>query len=299
MNVACVSSAANDLGESPYWDVDAQRLFWIDAWRTQVWALDPATGETRCSELAIGARRPAHRLDRPSRSGRHDRRRQRRLSSPRSRARHGAPDRSGRGGSAGHEPAERRKMRPRRTVLVRLGQHRPSHAERRPVAARGGKRPRPDAGWPHRRQRHRLERRRPVDVPRRHVHQDGVALRLRPWLRCARQSAAFHLDRPYQRLRRRRDGRCGRLLLGGAVSWRRRRAVRSGRQAGAPCPPAGLQSHDVRVRRPRPRRPLRHLSQPFPRRGCSFGSSPWPGTSSPSRASACAAFPSQIGKVRA
>src|SRR5688500_2280443 len=53
LNIACVSSAANDLGESPYWDVDAKRLYWIDAWRTRVWALDPATGETRCSELGV------------------------------------------------------------------------------------------------------------------------------------------------------------------------------------------------------------------------------------------------------
>jgi L-arabinonolactonase len=53
LNIACVSSAANDLGESPYWDIDAKRLYWIDAWRTQVWALDPATGETRCSELGM------------------------------------------------------------------------------------------------------------------------------------------------------------------------------------------------------------------------------------------------------
>ena len=63
-----MSSAANDLGESPYWDVDARRLYWIDAWRTQVYALDPATGETRASSSG-GARRPADRLDRPSRGG--------------------------------------------------------------------------------------------------------------------------------------------------------------------------------------------------------------------------------------
>ncbi|MFZ5781455.1 MAG: SMP-30/gluconolactonase/LRE family protein [Pseudomonadota bacterium] len=50
-DIACVSSVANDLGESPCWDVAAQRLYWIDAWRSQVHALDPATGEARCLEL--------------------------------------------------------------------------------------------------------------------------------------------------------------------------------------------------------------------------------------------------------
>lgn len=51
LDIACVSSAANDLGESPYWDAGAQRLWWIDAWRTEVHALDPATGETRRTGL--------------------------------------------------------------------------------------------------------------------------------------------------------------------------------------------------------------------------------------------------------
>lgn len=52
-DIACVSSAANDLGESPYWDSAKRRLYWIDAWRSQVHELDPATGETRCMELGI------------------------------------------------------------------------------------------------------------------------------------------------------------------------------------------------------------------------------------------------------
>jgi sugar lactone lactonase YvrE len=51
LNITCVSTAANDLGESPYWDVEAGRLYWIDAWRTRVHALDPATGATECVEL--------------------------------------------------------------------------------------------------------------------------------------------------------------------------------------------------------------------------------------------------------
>lgn len=52
MNVACVSGVANDLGESPYWDAEAERLYWIDAWKTRVHALDPATGATFCTDLA-------------------------------------------------------------------------------------------------------------------------------------------------------------------------------------------------------------------------------------------------------
>ncbi len=52
LNIACVSSVASDLGESPYWDPDARRLHWIDAWRTEIHSLDPATGETHRSDFA-------------------------------------------------------------------------------------------------------------------------------------------------------------------------------------------------------------------------------------------------------
>ncbi len=51
MDIACVSSAADDLGESPYWDVEAKRLCWIDAWRVRIHALDPASGITRTADL--------------------------------------------------------------------------------------------------------------------------------------------------------------------------------------------------------------------------------------------------------
>lgn len=51
LDVACVSSAANDLGKSPCWDVDAQRLYWIDAWRAEVHAFDPATCRTSRADL--------------------------------------------------------------------------------------------------------------------------------------------------------------------------------------------------------------------------------------------------------
>jgi len=47
-----VSSVANDLGESPCWDPDTRRLYWIDAWRSEVHALDPSTRETSCTALA-------------------------------------------------------------------------------------------------------------------------------------------------------------------------------------------------------------------------------------------------------
>lgn len=46
-----MSSIANDLGESPHWDAEAGHLYWIDAWKTQVFAFDPATSETRCTDF--------------------------------------------------------------------------------------------------------------------------------------------------------------------------------------------------------------------------------------------------------
>ena len=51
LHIASVSSAADDLGESPYWDVDAQRLCWIDAWRAQVHSLAPASGAMSCADF--------------------------------------------------------------------------------------------------------------------------------------------------------------------------------------------------------------------------------------------------------
>lgn len=51
MDIVCVSDVANDLGESLCWDVEADRLYWIDAWKTRIYAFDPATGETCCTDL--------------------------------------------------------------------------------------------------------------------------------------------------------------------------------------------------------------------------------------------------------
>jgi L-arabinonolactonase len=51
LNIACISSVSNDLGESPYWDVEVKRLYWIDAWKTKVYAFDPATREICNTDL--------------------------------------------------------------------------------------------------------------------------------------------------------------------------------------------------------------------------------------------------------
>lgn len=52
MDVACISSTANDLGESLHWDAGAHRLYWVDAWKGTVQAFDPVTGEVRVSDFA-------------------------------------------------------------------------------------------------------------------------------------------------------------------------------------------------------------------------------------------------------
>ncbi len=51
LDIACACSVSNDLGESLHWDPDVERLYWIDAWRTRVYAFDPATNETCCVDL--------------------------------------------------------------------------------------------------------------------------------------------------------------------------------------------------------------------------------------------------------
>lgn len=51
MDIACISRTGNDLGESLFWDCADQRLYWIDAWRTKIYAFDPATHETCCTDL--------------------------------------------------------------------------------------------------------------------------------------------------------------------------------------------------------------------------------------------------------
>ena len=53
MDIVCISRYANDLGESLYWDAEAQRLYWIDAWKSRIHTYDPTTGETRCTDLAF------------------------------------------------------------------------------------------------------------------------------------------------------------------------------------------------------------------------------------------------------
>lgn len=51
LEIACVSSTSNDLGESLHWDVGGKRLYWIDAWKTKIFSFDPATGETSFTDL--------------------------------------------------------------------------------------------------------------------------------------------------------------------------------------------------------------------------------------------------------
>lgn len=52
MEIVCISSDSSDLGESLFWDADAKRLYWIDAWQARVFAFDPATSETRITDLS-------------------------------------------------------------------------------------------------------------------------------------------------------------------------------------------------------------------------------------------------------
>jgi L-arabinonolactonase len=52
VDITCVSSQANDLGESPCWDWRSGRLYWIDAWKAHIHSLDPVSGVTDCNEFA-------------------------------------------------------------------------------------------------------------------------------------------------------------------------------------------------------------------------------------------------------
>ena len=159
LNIACVSSAANDLGESPYWDVDARRLYWIDAWRMQVWALDPATGETRCSELAAAlAGLPIGSIGRHAAGGM--------IAGVKGGFHHLDPERGTARLIAAVEadrPATNRLNDGKCDRAGRFWCASVNTDHRTPTGAlwrlEFGKRARADAGWPHRRQRHRLERR--------------------------------------------------------------------------------------------------------------------------------------------
>jgi L-arabinonolactonase len=53
IEIACISSTPSDLGESLFWDVGAKRLYWIDAWRTKIFAFDPVSGETCAVDLTV------------------------------------------------------------------------------------------------------------------------------------------------------------------------------------------------------------------------------------------------------
>jgi L-arabinonolactonase len=47
MHVTMLDAPAAALGESPLWDPDARRLFWVDTVGCKVWNFDPQTGATR------------------------------------------------------------------------------------------------------------------------------------------------------------------------------------------------------------------------------------------------------------
>ena len=41
IDITCEARVANTLGESPWWDAQAQVLWWIDAWASTIWRFDP------------------------------------------------------------------------------------------------------------------------------------------------------------------------------------------------------------------------------------------------------------------
>lgn len=52
MYVACISSITNDLGESLFWDPNAERLYWVDAWKSQILSYDPIASQVDVFDLA-------------------------------------------------------------------------------------------------------------------------------------------------------------------------------------------------------------------------------------------------------
>ncbi len=48
----CITAVSCDLGESLYWDAQARRLRWVDAWKSRVFSFDPVTSETATTDLA-------------------------------------------------------------------------------------------------------------------------------------------------------------------------------------------------------------------------------------------------------
>jgi sugar lactone lactonase YvrE len=51
-DVVCITPACNELGESLYWDAEAEVLYWIDAWKAVVHAYEPGTGDRRQTDFA-------------------------------------------------------------------------------------------------------------------------------------------------------------------------------------------------------------------------------------------------------
>ena len=45
--VKCVVDCQNTLGENPTWSIDAQKLYWLDIEKSELWRYDPETGETK------------------------------------------------------------------------------------------------------------------------------------------------------------------------------------------------------------------------------------------------------------
>jgi sugar lactone lactonase YvrE len=51
VDIVCLPCVVSDLAESLHWDAEAGRLYWADAWKSQVYAFDPVTGATGCTDL--------------------------------------------------------------------------------------------------------------------------------------------------------------------------------------------------------------------------------------------------------
>ena len=123
MDIDRVSEIGSDLAESLYWDAAVERLYWIDAWRTRVYAFDPATRQTDCADLTAAlAGLPIGSMSRDDREGmiggikngfyRLDLKERQR-----------AADGDRRDRPTFDQQIERRQVRSRRTILVCLGEY--------------------------------------------------------------------------------------------------------------------------------------------------------------------------------
>ena len=225
MRIEVLIDVKTILGEGPLWDVEEQRLYFIDSFGCNVFRCTADGREVRAWDVPAKIGSMALR-----KTGRRGALARQRFSFPRFQDRRDAAHRRSRAGQA-RQSHQRRQGRQARPLRRRLHGHDGGRAQRRALPPRSRSLAAQARRRHHRIERALLEPRRPHVLFRRHLDRRNLGLRLRSRHRRGLQQAHVLQGRPLARRRGgRRDGRRRGLRLERAGLRRPARALYAGRQ---------------------------------------------------------------------